>query len=189
MVKDEISYQNSTKSIMEHCIKLPDKEPKIGLIADTHNDFERTEKAIEIFKSKGIKTILHAGDLSHSDLLPLFVDFNFYLSFGNTDDPVSLEAECRRLHLNKPAYSLYLKHKNRNIFLFHGFTEQVPLYRQVCDKKGLSIIVKGHTHMKENFYKNGIWVINPGALHRSAIHSVGLLDTANQSLEYIDIES
>ena len=37
---------------------------KIGIISDTHNDLEGTKHACEIFKSKNVDFIIHAGDLS-----------------------------------------------------------------------------------------------------------------------------
>ena len=35
----------------------------IGIISDTHDDVEYTNKAIDIFEKKDVKVILHAGDI------------------------------------------------------------------------------------------------------------------------------
>ena len=36
---------------------------KIGIISDTHDDVDNTNKAIDIFKENDVKAVIHAGDI------------------------------------------------------------------------------------------------------------------------------
>ena len=36
---------------------------KIGILSDTHDDYENTNKAIDIFQENDVKAVIHAGDV------------------------------------------------------------------------------------------------------------------------------
>jgi len=36
---------------------------KIGILSDTHDDYENTNKAIDIFQENDVKAVIHAGDI------------------------------------------------------------------------------------------------------------------------------
>ncbi len=172
---------------MQNCSFISNQERFLGLIADTHNENELTRHAVTIFRNLDIRTVLHAGDVIRTDILNLFDGMQLYLAFGNGDDPQLLVPRCQRLGFPTPAYQHYIVHQNSAIFLFHGYAEQVPKYRDVCCDQNVSIIIKGHTHLRENFHKNHVWVINPGALHRTEDPTIAILDTAQRQLEYISL--
>ena len=36
---------------------------KIGMLSDTHDDYENTNKAIDIFQENDVKAVIHVGDI------------------------------------------------------------------------------------------------------------------------------
>lgn len=44
----------------------------IGIISDTHDNQDKTRKAIELFNSKGVEYVIHAGDYISPFTLKLF---------------------------------------------------------------------------------------------------------------------
>ena len=36
---------------------------KIGILSDTHDDIDNTNKAIDIFQENDVKAVIHAGDI------------------------------------------------------------------------------------------------------------------------------
>jgi uncharacterized protein len=49
---------------------------KIGVISDTHDDIENTEKAIKIFNLKKVDHVFHAGDYVYPGVISLFKKLN-----------------------------------------------------------------------------------------------------------------
>jgi len=61
---------------------------KIGIISDTHDNVWNIDKVIEIFKEKGIKTLIHCGDLCAPFVIVRLgkSGLQSHCVFGNTDD-------------------------------------------------------------------------------------------------------
>ncbi len=52
---------------------------KIGIISDTHDDIDNTNKAIDIFQKNDVKAVIHAGDIISPPVIT-----EFYRSMGIT---------------------------------------------------------------------------------------------------------
>lgn len=160
---------------------------KIGLISDTHDEMELTRKALDIFRENGVKTVLHAGDVIKPEMLDLFRGFDLFLVFGNGDDKEKITRACLENNFHPPQEYYCLSCKKNNIFLFHGHTDQVPLFRELCSEKKISYIVKGHTHIREDYRKNRIRIINPGFINRNFVSSCAILYLQEQKVDFFDI--
>jgi len=60
---------------------------KIGIISDTHDDIDNIKKAVKIFKDKGIKTVIHLGDIVAPPAIKFFKGFKLIGIFGNNERP------------------------------------------------------------------------------------------------------
>jgi putative phosphoesterase len=170
-----------------NCIHiLPDR---IGLIADTHNETEKTRQAIDIFRHNSISTILHAGDVIKPEILDLFQGFELYLVFGNGDNPQTLSEACLDRKLIQPREYFCLSHEKTNLFLFHGHSTQVALFREICQNKKFTYVIKGHTHFKEDYRREHIHVINPGALNEREQNTIAILDLKEDKVEFYNIDN
>jgi len=159
---------------------------KIGLISDTHNEVELTKKALEIFKEYGITHILHAGDLTSSAMLDLFIGFKCNFVLGNGDIDVDLiNNKSEKLGFGPIKKYLKIQIGKKKIMLFHG--DDVPLYRNCIKCHEYDYIIKGHTHMFEDYLKEDCRIINPGAIYRGLECTIAILNTETDTIEKIEV--
>jgi putative phosphoesterase len=170
---------------METCIRTLDPDNhKLGLISDTHDNLDRTQEAIRLFQDQGIQTVLHAGDVTNKQTLKAFSGMELYLALGNADNGHELHQACLNLSLHPPKDYFCITFENTNIFLMHGYSEQVPIFRQICSDRHYAMIVKGHTHFRENYQRGHLRVINPGALDNAEDYSVAILNTQTGEVDF-----
>ena len=55
----------------------------IGIISDTHNDIEATERALEILAARNVGILVHAGDINSPRMLEFFKGLDCYIVLGN----------------------------------------------------------------------------------------------------------
>ncbi len=160
---------------------------KIGLISDTHNDIEMIEHAIEVFKQRNVDMVIHAGDLTSASLIPLFKDMHCKFVLGNCDIDVdqinSVASECGFGCVE--SYCEFTA-DDKKFMVFHG--NDVPLFRKAVSSGKYDYIIKGHTHIFENYTSDTTRIINPGSLYRAEEHTVAILDTKKDKVEKIRIE-
>lgn len=147
---------------------------KIGIISDTHNDFETTQKAIDIFKENDVNLIIHAGDITSYKMLRLFDGLNCRFVLGNMDfDIANINKESLRLGFDTVEYSCEIVINGKIILVMHG--NNVPVFRNAVSSGKYNYIIKGHTHKFENYISNEVRIINPGSLGSGNERSVIIL--------------
>src|SRR4029079_9311054 len=173
---------------------------KIGVISDTHDDIENTEKAIKIFNLTKVDHVFHAGDYVYPGIISLFKKLNketkFYGVRGNNDGELmgitKQFAEIEHaLFLNEFGKLLISSIK---IGIYHGTNSD--LSSSLVESQLFDILILGHTHVKriENIGKT--LVLNPGALNRNFFSkkttdepSVIIYDENRKLAEFININS
>ena len=173
---------------------------KIGVISDTHDDIENTEKAIKIFNLKKVDHVIHAGDYVYPGIISLFKKLNketkFYGVRGNNDGELmgitKQFAEIEHaLFLNEFGKLLISSTK---IGIYHGTNSD--LSTSLVESQLFDILILGHTHVKriENIGKT--LVLNPGALNRNFFSkkttdepAVIIYDENRKLAEFININS
>ena len=160
---------------------------KIGIISDTHNNIETTQKAIKIFKSKDVGFIIHSGDLSSPQMLKLFKGFKCRFVLGNVDIDVELiNEESLRLGFGSVERSSDITLDGKRILVIHG--DDVPVFRKAVASGDYDYIIKGHTHFFENYVSNNARIINPGSLCENSELCIVILDMDDDLVERIGIE-
>lgn len=161
---------------------------KIGIISDTHNNIELTEKAIQIFRRNRVDLVVHAGDITSSKMLRLFREFRCRFVLGNGDiDDEALNTEAAKLGFGTIESSSTFEAGGKKIIVFHG--NDVPQFRAAMASGEYDYVIKGHTHMFENYLSGKTRVINPGALYGADVFTVAILDPETGRVERIMIES
>ena len=157
----------------------------IGLMSDTHNDVYFIEKAVEIFKERGIKILVHAGDITSFRMLDYLKDFNCYIALGNGDeiDREDINAKAASLNIRPVEKSIEFECSGKIFLVFHG--HDVPLYRAAIASGRYDYIIKGHTHYFENYTSNDCRIINPGAVYAHDESSIAILDIETDRVEKI----
>ncbi len=160
---------------------------KIGIISDTHNDIELVRKAIEIFGEKKVDLIVHAGDITSPKMLSLFKGFKCKFVLGNGDiDVEDLNAESEKLGFDRIEKYVTFSADGKKIIAFHG--NDIPFFRQAVASGEHDYVIKGHTHIFENYLTGTTRVINPGSLYGADEFSIAILHTESGRVERIRIE-
>ncbi len=130
---------------------------KVAIFSDTHDNMALFKKGIDFCKEKGIKTIIHAGDIVAPFLIRCFGEdysqFNFTAVFGNNDgEQVFLKKTFGTIFFPPHFFEI----DGKKIALTH-----VPEHLDF-EKTDADIIIYGHTHEIDVRKENGKLIINPG---------------------------
>ena len=161
---------------------------QIGIIADTHNDIEATQKALSILQERNIKILIHAGDINSPRMLDYFKDFDSYIVLGNGDliDSEEIDMKAQSLGMRSVDDMAEFELCGKKFLVFHG--HNVPMYRAAVASGKYDYIIKGHTHHYENYVSNECRIINPGAVYGHDESSIAILDIETDKVEKIDLE-
>lgn len=161
---------------------------KIGLMADTHDNLEATEKAIELFNKENVSHVLHAGDLVSPFTGGKFEDLDAELHFvwgNNEGDKLHTRAVLEDIGIKPAGDFLSIEIDGKNIALLHGTDEEIV--EALAGTKKFDAVVRGHTHEPE--IKEDPLVINPGATsgYLTDSQTVAVLDTKRMKAEIIEL--
>lgn len=159
----------------------------IGILSDTHGRLQPVRRAIEVFRSRGVEAIFHCGDIGSIDVLRELAAATRHLWFvwGNTDVPNNGWAEAvRECGLTWPDGPIVVELAGKRIAVAHGHEVRFLLLQR---DPTLDYVLSGHTHGYSDSREGHIRYINPGALHRCAVHTVATLDLATDELLFHEV--
>ena len=160
---------------------------KIGIISDTHNDLDMIKKAVAIFKEQRVDLVVHAGDLTSPKVVELFRDLPCKFVLGNCDiDSEAISAKANELGFGCVENCCDFTAGDKRILLFHG--NDIPLFRKAVASGKYDYIIKGHTHIFENYRSNTTRIINPGSIYREDERTISILDTESDRVTKIKID-
>lgn len=163
----------------------------IGIISDSHDNMNAIRKAVEFFNDKGVKTVLHAGDLVSPFTARAFKELKpkLYFVFGNNDgDKVILTKRFEEIGAISCGNFGDLTIDGLHIALLHGTNE--ALVKALAKSGEFDVIVRGHTHEPGVKIIEGVTVINPGESSGvlSGKATVAILEVANLNVEITQLE-
>ena len=180
---------------------------KIGILSDTHDDIDNTNKAIDIFQENDVKAVIHAGDIISPPVITEFYRLTekgvkLFGIFGNNDgeknglknafETVSGEllGDVGKIELDGLKFCIY-----------HG--QDLKKKEKIIKSGKFDVFVFGHTHTK---YPKGVdigivndtIVLNPGTAHSVAKtfasdtqyfgeSSIMIFDTTTKQFEFIEL--
>jgi uncharacterized protein len=165
---------------------------RLGLISDTHGHLPFTRQGIQLLRAAGAQTVLHAGDIGSEAVLHELMEH-----FGLVGVPVYAVLGNVDLHeetlLRLPSYGGVqvrrywpdLEFDGLRVAMAHG--DDALLLRRISDDPAVEVVVTGHTHVAEDRRGQRPRVINPGAVYRTSVPSVALLDTATGALTFLPL--
>ncbi len=161
---------------------------KIGLLSDTHDNARNTRAALDTFRARGIRTLIHCGDLTTPEIVRLFVGWDVYFVFGNMDRAQStLIDTAKAVGVRPPKQTQIVELDGASIAVTHGDRAAEMFRLQVSGK--YAYLCHGHTHERRNEYHSGygIRIINPGALggNKPEERSIAILDLESGDVEFI----
>jgi putative phosphoesterase len=160
---------------------------RIGILSDTHDQVERTARAVRRLVDAGAECLIHCGDLTTPDVVYELAPLPSYLVFGNNDYD---EAELRRAMALVGGVCLgrsgEIELAGKRVAVTHG--DSLREVRKLVASKP-DYLLYGHSHVPADERDGPTRWINPGALHRAAAWTVALLDLDTDALELLTIGS
>ena len=141
---------------------------KIGIIADTHDNIPKIEKAVKVLKENNVSFIFHCGDIISPFSAKRFAEFGdkFISVFGNNDGEKWLLSKVIKnfggiIEEGPLKFSI----ENMKILLLHGYREvnmTLEIVNSLAESGIYDIILYGHTHKTDIRKAKGTTIINPG---------------------------
>lgn len=120
---------------------------KVGVISDTHGLLR--EEALQALKGSDI--IIHAGDVGKFEVLEaLRLQAPTVAVKGNCDNGI-LATKLKKTEVVEVGEIF--------IYVLHDISE----LDLIPEASGISIVISGHSHKANNFYRNDVLYLNPGS--------------------------
>ncbi|MCX7910299.1 MAG: metallophosphoesterase [Endomicrobia bacterium] len=165
----------------------------IGIISDTHENMSAIQKAVEVFNSKGVELVFHAGDIISPITFSYFDKLNspIHLVFGNNDGEKQILKEKytkRGSIIQNPPLEYIVEEKNNKIkfIIFHAPPSNLD---DLAKSGDYDYIIYGHTH-KKDFQKIGkTIIINPGEAGGWLFgeKTIAILNTETRNVEFVEL--
>lgn len=162
---------------------------KIGIVSDTHDNFEVAEKAAEFFEEKSCQKVVHCGDMICPATAEIFDrEFDFYFVRGNNDGEWSLKETVKEFGTWMGNIG-ELKVSELEIAVYHGTDEEIA--DSLTRSGKYDYVFRGHTHRKKVKEVGQTVEINPGGVklpfQDEKLHVV-VMDLETQDFEFHRIE-
>ncbi len=161
----------------------------IGVLSDTHNNIENTQKALEVFRREGIRRLFHCGDITRPDIIYLFTGFDVTFVQGNNDywrnDLVEAMLVIGGQRTLPARWSGAVGGKR--LAMAHGDSHGVLF--DLTRSGQYDYVFHGHSHRRRDETIAGTRVINPGALggKHDQSHSIAVVNLAAGTVEFVEI--
>jgi putative phosphoesterase len=159
---------------------------RIGIISDTHDRLERTQRAVQLLIDAGAVALIHCGDLTGPAIVEACGRLPGYFVFGNNDaDSVpALRQAIGAVDGVCLAWGGEIVLAEKRIAVAHGHFHRDT--RALLSKEP-DYYLYGHSHIPEDKRVGDTRWINPGALHRAAQFTVAVLDLNSNDLEFLPV--
>ena len=159
---------------------------KVGIISDTHDEWQRTQSAVALLKDAGAEVLFHCGDLTRGDIIDACSELPLYFVFGNCDAGntaflAQVAATCGATCLE---WGGEVEAGGKRIAITHS---HLPQQVQSLLAAKPDVLLTGHTHVRMDRVEGSTRRINPGALQRASEYTVAVLDTETDELQFLTV--
>ncbi len=136
---------------------------KIGVISDTHDQYENILKAVKILNQEKVSSVIHCGDWVSPFTQLFYKNLKSPLRgiFGNNDGDRKYHLiYAKKSKIEFMGEKAELEMNKRNIFIYHGTDQKLIKFAIKSGK--YNAIFHGHTHIAENKLIGNTLVLNPG---------------------------
>ena len=188
--------------------------PRIGLLSDSHGRADTTRRGVDLLLAKQVDLLVHLGDIGTPQVIDALLKpstrgdgiLPVRIVFGNTDwDAAALGRYARSVgvRVDHPVGRIDLgaegetppggrenpagsgtPHPGTRLVFLHG--DDASAMRLALGS-GATYLCHGHTHEACDRRQDRTRIINPGALFRARVHSVALLDTDRDQVEFLTL--
>lgn len=168
---------------------------KLGVISDTHDQYENIIKAVEILNREKVELVIHCGDWVSPFTISFYKGLNCPIKgvFGNNDGDRFLhpiKAKEMGVNIEYEERVLKLNIDKRIIFVYHGDYEEVTEALLLCGK--YDAVFHGHTHQNVNKIVGQTLSLNPGTMMNFTSEKIqgasfAIYDTSSNKGEIVKI--
>lgn len=157
---------------------------RLGILSDTHDEFKRTRRAVELLQAEGAECLVHCGDLISVDLVPLMAAMPWYFTFGNHDADLvpGLRATVAAHNGVCLEWGGAVELAGKWIGITHGHMS-TDVRRLLTSQP--DYLLTGHTHCPCDRQHGATRRINPGALSEADEFTVALLDLTSDEVRFL----
>ena len=158
----------------------------LGILADTHDELDRTRVAVSILLKAGAEALVHCGDLASPPIVEELAVLPSWFVFGNHDSDMVpyLEEAATATGVVCLGWGGVIEMSGHRIGVAHGHLT-TDIRRVLADEPDFLLL--GHSHIPDDSRVGTVRRINPGAIHRAERFTVAVLDLANGKLQLIQV--
>jgi putative phosphoesterase len=160
---------------------------RIGILSDTHDEFSRTQVAVQILQDAGAEALIHCGDLSSPPIVAACSVLPFWFVFGNhdSDSVPNLRQAARDCGSVCLGWGGVFELSGKRIGVSHGHMT-TDMKRVLAEQP--DYLLFGHSHLPSDDHSSSVRRINPGALHRADKFTVALLNLDSNELQLLQVD-
>jgi putative phosphoesterase len=154
----------------------------VGVVSDTHGNLATTRKATALLEELSPDLVFHCGDIGGIRIVAEFSAWPTHFVAGNVDESdAELAAAIAAAGQTFHGAAADLTLAGQRIAIIHGHDHR--RLRAAVVSNEYDLICTGHTHRAERYVYGKTTVVNPGALHRAAEHTIALIDLNSRGVE------
>lgn len=158
----------------------------LGILSDTHDRLDRTERAMAALIEAGAEAVVHCGDLTTTAIVLACSALPAYYVWGNNDfDEAELAAAIEVAGGICLGLGGEVDLGGKRVAVTHGHATGTVRRLASADP---DYLLYGHTHVVADDRRGATRWINPGALHRAPRWSVAVLDLGADALRIIEVD-
>ena len=156
----------------------------LGVISDTHNQLDRTQRAMDLLIAAGAEAIVHCGDFTRPEVVSLCAAKPLTFVLGNNDPVAELEQAGKEAGATSLGWGGEVTLGDRRIVVAHGHRPG-DIRRWLATEPDYFLF--GHSHHAGEHRSGPVRCVNPGALHRAETYSVAVIDLATDKVRFLNV--
>lgn len=156
----------------------------IALLSDTHGNLGATERALRLLEPFSPERYLHLGDIGGAGIVLAFEGVRVDFLWGNNDyDRSEITTAARRIGA-RVHETMEIDLPGGRCFASHGHT---PAAARAMASSTYDVVLFGHSHTATNEVRDGVRLVNPGALYRAATYTCALLNPHTLDVRFVTV--
>ncbi len=169
----------------------------VGVLSDTHDNVWATRKAAQFLVERGIRVVLHLGDVVAPFTLRALAEGGIekaYIVYGNNcGEKLGLKRVAEKLGYEITEWPRVIEINDKRILLLHG-AGSAENTKEIVDSLAASrkydAVLYGHTHKVDVRRIGNTLVLNPGEVCGclTGKQTIAILDTKTLTVNIIELQ-